>query len=166
MGGYSYLNWAAIAALASGRRSAILDLDYHHGNGTQDIVTGRDGIRFASLHADPATDYPYFWGTAEESGNNILNLPLPRGTAFDAYDAALARACSWLAADAPELLIVSFGADTFEGDPISRFAIRTTDYARLAARVAALGVPTLIILEGGYAVDALGANVAAFLSGF
>nr|WP_314441853.1 histone deacetylase family protein [uncultured Sphingomonas sp.] len=166
MGGYSYLNWAAIAALVSGRRTAILDLDYHHGNGTQDIVDGRGGVRFASLHADPATDYPYFWGSREESGGNLLNLPLPRGTAFAAYDEALAQACAWLAEGGPELLVVSFGADTFEGDPISHFAIRTGDYARLAARAAALGVPTLVLLEGGYAVDALGANVAAFLSGF
>lgn len=166
MGGYSYLNWAAIAALACGKRAAILDLDYHHGNGTQDIVARRDGIRFASLHADPATDYPFFWGSAEEGGGNLLNLPLPRGTAFAAYDDALARACNWLAEGAPELLVVSFGADTFEGDPISHFAIRTVDYAGLATRAAALGVPTLVILEGGYAVDALGANVAAFLSGF
>jgi acetoin utilization deacetylase AcuC-like enzyme len=166
MGGYSYLNWAAIAALASGKRTAILDLDYHHGNGTQDIVAGRGGVRFASLHADPATDYPYFWGTEEESGGNILNLPLPRGTAFAAYDAALARACEWLTQDRPELLVVSFGADTFEGDPISHFAIRTDDYAQLAARAASLAIPTLVVLEGGYAVEALGANVAAFLSGF
>ena len=166
MGGYSYLNWAAIAALASGKRTAILDLDYHHGNGTQDIVKGCEGIRFASLHADPATDYPYFWGSADESGGNVLNLPLPRGTAFPAYDAALVQACEWLAEDRPELLVVSFGADTFEGDPISHFAIRTGDYDRLGARAASLGVPTLILLEGGYAVDALGHNVAAFLSGF
>ena len=166
MGGYSCLNWAAIAALNAGRRTGILDLDYHHGNGTQDIVAGREHIRFASLHADPATDYPYYWGSAEESGGNILNLPLPRGTSFDAYDQALARACDWLAEDAPELLVLSFGADTFEGDPISHFAIRTEDYTRLAARVGALNVPTLIVLEGGYAVEALGANVAAFLSGF
>jgi acetoin utilization deacetylase AcuC-like enzyme len=166
MGGYSYLNWAAIAALASGRRAAVLDLDYHHGNGTQDIVAGRAGVRFASLHADPATDYPYYWGSADESGGNVLNLPLPRGTAFAAYDDALARACDYLAEDAPELLVLSFGADTYEGDPISHFDIRTPDYTRLAARAAALGVPTLVVLEGGYAVDALGANVAAFLSGF
>ena len=166
MGGYSYLNWAAIAALQSGKRTAILDLDYHHGNGTQDIVHGRENVRFASLHADPATDYPYFWGSAEESGGNVLNLPLPRGTACEAYDAALARACEWLAEDRPELLVVSFGADTYEGDPISHFAIRTDHYARLGARAAGLGVPTLIVLEGGYAVDALGHNVAAFLSGF
>jgi acetoin utilization deacetylase AcuC-like enzyme len=166
MGGYSYLNWAAIAALASGKRTAILDIDYHHGNGTQDIVAGREDIRFASLHADPRTDYPFFWGHAEESGGNVLNLPLPRGTAFEAYDAALARACDWLAEGEPTLLVVSFGADTFEGDPISHFAIRTGDYARLGARAAALGVPTLVVLEGGYAVEALGANVAGFLSAF
>jgi acetoin utilization deacetylase AcuC-like enzyme len=166
MGGYSYLNWAAIAALATTRRTAILDLDYHHGNGTQEIVAGHDGIRFASIHADPKADYPYFWGHAEESGGNILNLPLPRGTAFGAYDETLGRACEWLAEDGPELLIVSFGADTFEEDPISHFAIRTDDYANLARRAAALKLPTLIVLEGGYAVDALGANVAGFLSGF
>jgi acetoin utilization deacetylase AcuC-like enzyme len=166
MGGYSYLNWAAIAALSSGKRTAILDLDYHHGNGTQDIVAGRAGVRFASLHADPATDYPYYWGSADESGSNVLNLPLPRGTTFATYDDALARACEWLAEDAPELLVLSFGADTYEGDPISHFAIRTADYRPLAARAAALGVPTLVVLEGGYAVDALGHNVAAFLSGF
>ncbi|WP_114227336.1 MULTISPECIES: histone deacetylase family protein [Sphingomonas] len=165
MGGYSYLNWAAIAAVVSGRRAAILDLDYHHGNGTQDIVRGREGIAFASLHADPATDYPFFWGHAEESGGNILNRSLPRGTAFAAYDKALAETLEWLAADRPELLIVSFGADTFVDDPISYFALETADYARLATRIGRLGVPTLTVLEGGYAVDALGANVASFLGG-
>lgn len=166
MGGYSYLNWAALAAVASGRRAAILDVDYHHGNGTQDIVRGRDGLAFASLHADPRTDYPYFWGHAEENGANIRNWPLPRGTTFDAYDDALAAACDWLGAQAPDLLVVSFGADTWDGDPISHFALRTKDYARLSRRIARLRIPTLVVLEGGYAVDALGDNVAGFLSGF
>jgi acetoin utilization deacetylase AcuC-like enzyme len=145
---------------------AVLDIDYHHGNGTQDILAGRDGIRFASLHADPATDYPFFWGHADESGGNILNLPLPRGTEFATYDAALARALEWLGEGSPELLVVSFGADTYVGDPISHFALDTPDYARLARRIAALGLPTLIVMEGGYAVEALGANVASFLTGF
>jgi acetoin utilization deacetylase AcuC-like enzyme len=94
----------------------------------------------------------------------VLNLPLPRGTGFDAYDAALGRALDWLAQDRPELMIVSFGADTFVDDPISHFALQTDDYAKLSARVATLGLPTLTILEGGYAVDALGRNVASFLS--
>ena len=166
MGGYSYLNFAGVCAAAAGCRTAILDVDYHHGNGTQDIVRGREGVRFASLHADPRTDYPFFWGHAEESGGNILNLPLPRGTEFAAYDQALARALDWIGEDAPELLVVSYGADTYAGDPISHFDLQTGDYTRLARRIAALGVPTLIIMEGGYAVDALGANVAAFLEGF
>ena len=169
-GGYSYLNHAAIcaaAALSGGRRRvAILDVDYHHGNGTQDIFAGREEVAFASIHADPATDYPFFWGHADESGDNILNLPLPRGTDWSAYAPALVQALDWIEAREPELLIVSYGADTWEGDPISHFRLRTSDYAPMARRIAALGVPTLVLMEGGYAVEALGDNVAAFLGGF
>lgn len=169
-GGYSYLNSAAIAAeaaLAAGARQvAILDLDYHHGNGTQDIVAGRSEIAFASIHADPAMDYPYFWGHADESAGNILNLPLPRGTGWSDYEPALIRALDWLATAAPDLMVVSYGADTFAGDPISYFQLQTADYTPMARRIAALAVPTLVVMEGGYAIDALGANVAAFLSGF
>jgi acetoin utilization deacetylase AcuC-like enzyme len=145
---------------------AILDVDYHHGNGTQDIVAGREGIAFASIHADPRMDYPYFWGHADESAGNVLNLPLPRGTDWTGYEPALLSALEWIGVGAPELLIVSFGADTYAGDPISHFAVETADYAAMARRIAGLGVPTLIVMEGGYAVDALGANVATFLSGF
>jgi acetoin utilization deacetylase AcuC-like enzyme len=166
MGGYSYLNWAALAVVASGKRTAVLDLDYHHGNGTQDIMAGREGHCFASLHADPSTDYPYYWGHAEENGGNVRNWPLPRGTSLAAYEQALDEACQWIAGQQPHLLVVSFGADTWEGDPISHFALRTADYRRLAERVAGLGLPTLVVMEGGYAVEALGANVAGFLSGF
>ena len=169
-GGYSYLNSAAVAAAAAidaGRgRVAILDVDYHHGNGTQDIFTGRGDIVFASIHADPATDYPYFWGHADESGGNVLNLPLPRGTAWRDYEPALQHALDWIGGFAPELVIVSYGADTFAGDPISFFELQSADYRPMARRIAALGVPTLIVMEGGYALDALGANVAAFLEGF
>jgi len=144
----------------------VLDVDYHHGNGTQDMLAGREHIRFASIHADPATDYPFYWGHADESAGNILNLPLPRGAGFTDYDRALARALDWLAEGEPELLIVSFGADTYAGDPISHFALHTPDFARLAKRIAGLGLPTLVVMEGGYAVDALGANVVSFLAGF
>ena len=173
-GGYCYLNNAAIAARAAsgaGRRTAILDIDYHHGNGTQDIFYDRGDIFFASIHADPRTDYPFFWGHEEEWGEGkgegvTLNLPLPRGTALAAYERALGTALDVIAAFAPDLLVVSFGADTYAGDPISSFALETEDYPILARRIAALGKPTLIVMEGGYAVDALGANVAAFLSGF
>ena len=174
-GGYSYLSNAAIAAqaaLAAGlSRVAILDIDYHHGNGSQDIFYDRGDVFFASIHADPRTDYPFFWGHGDECGEGAgegatLNLPLPRGTTIDTFEPALDLALEAIAAFAPGLLICCFGADTYEGDPISHFRLRTDDYAPLARRIASAGWPTLVMMEGGYAVDALGANVAAFLSGF
>ena len=168
-GGYSYLNNAAIAAeqaTAAGKRVSVLDVDYHHGNGTQDIFAGRRDVAFASIHADPATDYPYFWGHSDESRGNVLNLPLRRGTDWAAYAPALTQAIDWIERLEPELLIVSYGADTHEADPISHFKLATSDYSKMARRIASLGVPALIVMEGGYAVDALGDNVAAFLSGF
>jgi acetoin utilization deacetylase AcuC-like enzyme len=175
MGGYCYLNAAAVAAeaaIAAGRgRIAILDIDYHHGNGTQDVFYDRGDVLFVSIHADPATDYPFYWGHADETGEGAgegatLNLPLPRGTALEAYERALETALARISAFGPDLVLCSYGADTFVGDPISFFALETRDYAAIARRIAALGLPTAILLEGGYAVDALGANVAAFLSGF
>ena len=175
LGGYCYLSNAAIAAeaaIAAGRRRvAILDVDYHHGNGTQDIFYARGDVLFASLHADPRTDYPFFWGHADEIGAGegegaTLNLPLPRGTDLAAYLPALDIALGRIAAFAPELLVVSYGADTFAGDPISHFRLETADYAIVARRIASLGTPAMIVMEGGYAVGALGANVASFLEGF
>jgi acetoin utilization deacetylase AcuC-like enzyme len=173
LGGYCYLNNAAIAAeaaTAGGKRVAILDIDYHHGNGTQDIFYARADVLFVSIHADPKMDYPYFWGHADETGEGegeggTLNLPLPRGTAIRAYLLALERALDRISAHGVDLLILSFGADTYSGDPISHFRIETADYAVVARRIAALGLPTAVVMEGGYAVDALGANVASFLEG-
>ena len=175
LGGYSYLSNAAIAAehaITSGKkRVAILDVDYHHGNGTQDIFYERADVLYVSIHADPVMDYPYFWGHADEVGAGAgkganLNLALPRGTDWNAYQPALIEALELIQQHDPELLIVSYGADTYEGDPISYFKLKTSDYAPMARRIAALGLPTIVVMEGGYAVDALGANVAAFLSGF
>lgn len=175
LGGYCYLNNAAIAARAATdaghARVAVLDIDYHHGNGTQDIFWDAGDVFFASIHADPATDYPYFWGHADEVGDGAgrgttLNIPLPRGTRLAAYLEALERALGAIVAFAPSLLVVSFGADTFEGDPISHFAIAEADYPVIARRIAAVGLPTLVVMEGGYAVAALGDNVRAFLDGF
>jgi acetoin utilization deacetylase AcuC-like enzyme len=174
LGGYSYLSNAAIAAehaVAAGRRVAILDVDYHHGNGTQNIFYDRADVAFASIHADPATDYPFFWGHADEAGAGegegaTLNLPLPRGTDWTGYAPALAQALDWIERHEPDLLVVSFGADTYEGDPISHFKLKTSDYAPMARRIASLCLPTLVVMEGGYAVEALGQNVAEFLSGF
>jgi acetoin utilization deacetylase AcuC-like enzyme len=175
MGGYCYLNATAVAAeavIAAGRRRvAVLDIDYHHGNGTQDIFYGRGDVLFVSIHADPATDYPFYWGHADETGEGAgegatLNLPLPRGTRLPEFERALDTALERIAAFAPDILLCSYGADTFAGDPISFFKIETADYAAIGRRIAALGLPTVILMEGGYAVDALGLNVAAFLSGF
>jgi acetoin utilization deacetylase AcuC-like enzyme len=174
LGGYCYLNNAAIAAeaaVSAGRRVAILDIDYHHGNGTQDIFYARSDVPFVSIHADPRTDYPFFWGHADETGEGAgeganLNLPLAQGAALAEYLPALDRALERIAAHAPDLLVVSFGADTYEADPISSFRLETRDYGVLARRIASLGAPVLIVMEGGYAVDALGANVAEFLGLF
>ena len=172
-GGYCYLNNAAIAAeqaRRSGRRVAILDIDYHHGNGTQDIFYEDAEILFVSIHADPATDYPFFWGHADEGGEGAglgktLNLPLPRGTDLPAYMAALGTALDAVRAHDTDLVVLSFGADTFEEDPISHFRLRQDDYRVIGGRIAALGLPVLVVMEGGYAVDALGRNVEALLSG-
>lgn len=175
LGGYCYLNHVAVAAQAARDAGvgqvAILDIDYHHGNGTQDIFWERGDVVFASIHADPATDFPFYWGHADEVGEGdgegaTLNLPLPRGTKIDAFRRAQDRALAMIAASGADLLLVSFGADTFVGDPISQFALETTDYAVLGRDIAAAGLPTAIVMEGGYAIDALGPNVASFLSGF
>jgi acetoin utilization deacetylase AcuC-like enzyme len=174
-GGYCHINVAAVAAQAARdagvARVAVLDIDYHHGNGTQDIFWQRGDVFYASLHADPATDYPFFWGHADEVGEGeghgtTLNLPLPQGTRLDTFRTAQATALEAIMRFGADLLIVSFGADTWEGDPISRFKLTADDYPVLARDIAALGLPTAIVMEGGYAIDALGRNVAAFLSGF
>jgi len=174
-GGYCHLNTAAIAAQAARdagvARVAILDIDYHHGNGTQDIFYDRGDVFYASVHADPKNDYPFFWGHADETGEGdglgaTLNLPLPHGTTIDAFRTAQTTALDAIAAFDPGLLVVSFGADTWEGDPISHFALTTPDYAVLAGDIAARGWPTAIVMEGGYAVEALGHNVDSFLRGF
>lgn len=175
MGGYCYLNNAAIAAhgfLARGaRRVAIIDVDYHHGNGTQSIFYDRADVMFISLHGDPATSYPYFLGRRDEEGKGAglgfnRNYPLPHGTAWDSYSVALDDACSRLAAYAPEALVVSLGVDTFKHDPISQFKLETEDYLRLGARLAAVGKPTLFVMEGGYMVDDIGVNAVNVLTGF
>lgn len=175
LGGYCYLNNAAIAAREAQRRGAgriaILDIDYHHGNGTQDIFYNDPGVFFASLHADPATDYPFYWGHADECGAGAgvgatLNVPLPQGTDISRYTAALETALKAITDWNAECLIVSFGADTYAGDPIAHFALERDDFTRIGAQIYALKLPTLIVMEGGYATDDLGKNVAAFLTGF
>ncbi|HEX8446514.1 MAG TPA: histone deacetylase family protein, partial [Sphingomonas sp.] len=161
-GGYCYLNNAAIAgqaAINAGRRVAILDVDYHHGNGTQDIFYDRADVLFVSIHADPRTDFPYFWGHADECGagagiGTTRNLVLPRGTGWADYAPALDQALATIRSHGADLLILSFGADTYAGDPIAGFALDTPDFQRMGCHIAAAALPTVIVMEGGYAVDA------------
>jgi acetoin utilization deacetylase AcuC-like enzyme len=173
-GGYCFLNNAAIAAQYlrdhGAARVAVLDVDYHHGNGTQDIFYERSDVLFASIHADPATDYPYFLGYADETGARAgegynLNLPLPRGSGWDVWSAALDTACARIVSFNADALVVSLGVDTFEKDPISAFRLKTEDYLRAGSRIGQLGMPTLVVMEGGYALDEIGANVVSFLIG-
>lgn len=174
-GGYCFLNNAAIAAQAfraSGAdRVAILDVDYHHGNGTQAIFYDRSDVLFLSLHGDPSQEYPYFLGYSDERGEGEgegynYNYPLPWGTTWDTYQVALAAALQRIAAYAPEAIVVSLGVDTFEQDPISKFRLTSADYGRIGAQIASLGKPTLFVMEGGYAIEAIGVNVVNVLRGF
>ena len=175
MGGYCYLNNAAIAAqyaLDQGRqRVAILDVDYHHGNGTQEIFYQRSDVLVSSIHADPAVEYPSFLGYADETGQGVgkgfnHNYPLPFGTDWQSYSTVLEQACAQIAAFAPQVLVVSLGVDTFENDPISHFTLKEADYLEMGATIARLRVPTVFVFEGGYAVEQLGINAVNVLTGF
>ena len=174
-GGYCFLNNAAIAAQAfrdqGAGRVAILDVDFHHGNGTQEIFYRRDDVLFLSLHGDPLDAFPYYLGGADETGAGKgegfnANYPLPRGCRFDQWSAALDDACSRVSTYAPDALVVSLGVDTFEKDPISFFMLTSEDFTRYGARIAKLGLPTLFVMEGGYAVAEVGINTVNVLEGF
>lgn len=169
-GGYCYLNNAAIAArhLAAHGRTAILDVDYHAGNGTQDIFYDSADVLTLSLHADPERQYPYFAGFADETGEGAglgyhHNFLLPRGADDEAYCQTLNEALARLREFAPRYLVVSFGADTFVGDPLGDLAVTTDGFRRMGALVDSLQTPTLVVMEGGYANEALGYNTVAFL---
>jgi len=173
-GGYCYLNNAALAAqrlrLRGAARVAVLDVDYHHGNGTQAVFWERSDVLTVSLHADPRDEYPYFSGHAAETGagpgeGTNVNLPLALGTDWNAWSAALDAGLAAVTAHRAEALVVALGVDTYEGDPISQFRLASRHYPRIGARIAALGLPTVVVLEGGYAVDAIGANVVGVLTG-
>jgi acetoin utilization deacetylase AcuC-like enzyme len=154
MGGYCYLNNAAIAAqaLLGGRfpRVGVLDIDYHHGNGTQAIFWHRDDVFFASVHADPSDDYPYLSGHADEVGEgagrgHTLNLPLPAGTEAPAYLAALEQAINAVLDKRCGAVVISLGVDTFEKDPISKFKLTSADYLEIGRRLRRLAAPTLFV---------------------
>ena len=174
-GGYCFLNNAALAAQTMRDRGlervAILDIDYHHGNGTQQIFYARSDVFFASIHGDPRTEYPFFLGHADETGAGAgagfnLNLPLSRGTGFSVWRVALKHALRQVQGFGPQALIVSLGLDTFEGDPISGFKLRSGDYFAVGEDLATANLPTVFVFEGGYAVAQLGVNAANVIEGF
>ncbi len=175
MGGYCFINNAAVAAqrfLDQGaKRVSILDIDYHHGNGTQEIFYSRADVQVINLHADPMQEYPYFLGHKDETGTGKgegfnLNYPMPFGTKWETWFAIFDEACKKLAACKPDVVIVSLGVDTFEKDPISQFKLRSEHYPLIGARIARLGLPTLFVMEGGYAVAEIGVNAVGVLTGF
>lgn len=172
-GGFCFLNNSAIAAerlRAKGHRPVILDIDVHHGNGTQGIFYARDDVLTVSLHADPDRFYPFFWGGAQERGEGRgmgynLNLPLPRGTDDAGYLAALDVALARIRAFGADVVIVALGLDAHIDDPFKGLAITTPGFEAIAAAISELHVPLLLVQEGGYVSDALGSNLTAFLQG-
>ena len=174
-GGYCFLNNAAIAAqyfLDNGAESAaVLDVDFHHGNGTQSLFYNRSDVLFLSIHGHPAKEFPFFCGYAEERGTGAgegynYNYPLAPGTGFKKWFAALDDACRRIETYRPDFTVVSLGVDTYKNDPISSFKLDTEDYFTVGSRLADLGIPILFIMEGGYDFDTIGANVCGVLSGF
>jgi acetoin utilization deacetylase AcuC-like enzyme len=174
-GGYCFLNNAAVVAdmfVTSGaRRVAILDVDFHHGNGTQQIFYGRGDVLFASLHGDPMDMYPYYAGFADETGTgagegSTLNYPMPPGTSYGPWSEALDHAIARIRAWGAEALVVSLGVDAYKEDPISFFKLDSPDFTDCGRRIGRMGLPTVFCMEGGYAIEQVGINTVNVLEGF
>ena len=173
-GGFCFLNNSAIAAeclKTAGFRPAILDIDVHHGNGTQGIFYERSDVLTVSLHADPVRFYPFFWGHAHERGRGAglgynYNLPIERGIGDDDYLIHLENALGRIKSFGADVMVVALGLDTFEDDPFHAFQITTPGFSRIGAAIAAVGLPTLLVQEGGYLCDGLGDNLTSVLNGF
>jgi len=174
-GGYCFINNAAVAAqwfLDQGdQKVAILDLDFHHGNGTQSIFYQRSDVHFFSLHGNPELVFPHYLGFEDERGEEEgtgcnRNWVYGPGTPFSEWQQGLEQACSIIENGQFDRLIISLGVDTFEGDPISFFKLKSADYITIGKTLEQLNLPTLFLLEGGYAVDDIGVNVCNVLKGF
>jgi acetoin utilization deacetylase AcuC-like enzyme len=174
-GGYCFINNAAVAAQAfldqGASRVAILDVDYHHGNGTQRIFYERPDVLYVSIHGRPEEEYPFLMGFADERGDAAgegynLNLPLPKGTAWNTYGPALERAIAAVKDYRPDVLVVSLGADAYKLDPVSAFKLESEDFSEIGRMIAGIDLPTLFVMEGGYAVEALGINIVNALAGY
>lgn len=171
-GGFCYLNNAAIAAnfLSRFGRVAVLDIDYHHGNGTQEIFYSRGDVLTISIHGHPRFAYPYFSGFAEEQGAGEgagfnLNLPLAEAAGVEDFFKALKVAISRIAKFAPHYLVVALGFDTAAADPTGTWKLKALDFTRLGHSIADLGLPTMFVQEGGYRTRTLGRNAGAFFAG-
>jgi acetoin utilization deacetylase AcuC-like enzyme len=174
-GGYCFLNNAAVAAQTlrdnGFDRVAVLDVDYHHGNGTQTIFYERADVLTVSIHGDPQTEYPFYLGHADERGAGAgegfnLNLPLARGTGFMPWIRTLDQALDAVHHYQANALVVPMGLDTFEGDPIAGFTLKSGDYTTIGRRLADADLPTVFTFEGGYAVAEVGVNAVNLLTGF
>ncbi|TQV79379.1 histone deacetylase family protein [Denitrobaculum tricleocarpae] len=173
-GGFCYLNNSAIAAQDLRRnhdRVVVLDVDLHHGNGTQGIFYRRDDVLTISIHADPQNFYPFFWGHGNERGEDTgvgynLNFPLTLGSGDKPFLAALDSACEAIAAFAPGAMVVALGLDAHESDPFAGLAVTTAGFGEIGREIGGLALPSVIVQEGGYANPALGANLVSFLEGF
>ncbi|MGD9914954.1 MAG: histone deacetylase family protein [Rhizobiaceae bacterium] len=173
-GGFCFINNSGVAAQvlrSQAARVAILDVDLHHGNGTQGVFYARGDVLTVSIHADPVRFYPFFWGHADERGEGPglgynLNLPLPRKTGDEGFLDALEAALKRIRAFAPAALVVALGLDAFEGDPFGGLSVSTPGFARIGEAIAKLQLPTAIVQEGGYLCAELGDNLTSFLTGF
>ena len=173
-GGFCLLNNAAIAAQAlidaGAGRVTVLDVDAHHGNGTQQIFYQRGDVQFVSIHMDPDQNYPWFVGRAHERGDGPgaganLNLPLPLGTTGDRFLQDLATGLDAVSAFDPEYVVVSLGVDPAEGDPTAGLCLTTADFGAVGAAIGAMDRPLLVVQEGGYQLHRVGADVLAVLDG-
>lgn len=174
-GGFCFLNNSAIAAermrVATGGPVAILDIDVHHGNGTQGIFYARADVLTVSVHADPADYFPFYAGYADETGVGVgagfnRNVPLPHGSGDGPWLAAIAAGLAAIAAHRPRALVVALGLDAAADDPIGAFAVTRAGFAAAAERIARAGLPTALVQEGGYLCAALPDNLTAFLAAF
>ena len=168
-GGFCYLNNSAIAAQRLRevyKRIVILDVDVHHGNGTQGIFYRRDDVFTVSLHADPVRFYPFFWGHRHERGEAAgagynLNCPLEQGTSDEDYLQTLEDALSRIDSFCPEAMVVALGLDAFQGDPLAGLSITTEGFQKIGRAIAALKLPSVLVQEGGYLCRELGENLIA-----
>ncbi len=174
-GGYCFINNASVAAnwLSAKGKVALLDVDYHCGNGTQDIFYERDDVLTISIHADPNFEYPYYAGYADETGAGTglgfhKNFPLEpsAGTDEARYLLALEEALRLIRRFEPNYLVVSAGMDIYADDPLGTIKITTEGIGEIGKRISALDLPTIIVMEGGYNNEALGKNIVRFLGEF